>query len=199
MQHGPFRSRQQLKEVPGFGDATFVQAAGFLKITNGDSSLDGTWIHPESYEVAGRVMEKLACTAADLTNRESAAALAERIAAVDPAAIAAELQVGVMLVKDIIAQIARPGRDPREDLPAPVFKRGVLKLEDLAQGMELTGTVLNVVDFGAFVDIGMHDSGLIHVSQLADKFVRDPHDVITVGNVVRVWVSRWTSSAAACR
>ena len=87
-----------------------------------------------------------------------------------------------------MAQLARPGRDPREDLPAPVFKHGAIKLEDLTPGMELSGTVLNVVDFGAFVDIGMHDSGLVHVSQLADKFVRDPHNVIAVGDVVRVWV-----------
>jgi uncharacterized protein len=93
-----------------------------------------------------------------------------------------------MSLRDIIAQLVRPGRDPREDLPPPIFKRGVLKLEDLTPGMELTGTVLNVVDFGAFVDIGMHDSGLVHVSQLADRFVRDPHEVITVGDIVKVWV-----------
>ena len=94
----------------------------------------------------------------------------------------------MLTLKDILAQLARPGRDPREDLPAPVFKRGVIKLEDLAAGMELTGTVLNVVDFGCFVDIGMHDSGLVHVSRLADKFVRDPHDVVAVGDIVKVWV-----------
>ena len=91
-------------------------------------------------------------------------------------------------MKDILAQLARPGRDPREDLPPPVFKHGVLKLEDLTPGMELTGTVLNVVDFGCFVDIGMHDSGLVHVSHLADRYIRDPHDVVTVGDIVKVWV-----------
>ena len=188
VQNGPFRTRQQLKEVPGFGEATFVQAAGFLKIVGGDNPLDASWIHPESYEIASRVMEKLGCSTGDLANRELAPTLAERIAKVDAAALAGELQVGVMLLKDIVAQLARPGRDPREDLPAPVFKHGAIKLEDLTPSMELSGTVLNVVDFGAFVDIGMHDSGLIHVSQLADKFVRDPHDVIAVGDVVRVWV-----------
>ena len=98
------------------------------------------------------------------------------------------MEVGLLTLKDILAQLARPGRDPREDLPAPVFKRGVIKLEDLSPGMELTGTVLNVVDFGCFVDIGMHDSGLVHVSRLADKFIRDPHDVVAVGDIVRVWV-----------
>lgn len=188
LEHGPFRNREQLKEVPGVGEATFVQAAGFLKVIGGDNPLDATWIHPESYCVASRVMERLGIGPSELVTSQSAASLSERIGKIDAASLAAELQVGAMLLKDIISQLARPGRDPREDLPAPVFKRGVLKLEDLTPGMELTGTVLNVVDFGAFVDIGMHDSGLVHVSQLADKFVRDPHEVVTVGDIVRVWV-----------
>ncbi len=114
--------------------------------------------------------------------------MAERIAQVDRESLAHELSVGLLTLNDILTQLVRPGRDPREDLPAPVFKRGVLKLEDLTPGMELTGTVLNVVDFGCFVDIGMHDSGLVHVSRLADKFVRDPHDVVAVGDIVKVWV-----------
>ncbi|MCE5301628.1 MAG: helix-hairpin-helix domain-containing protein [Planctomycetaceae bacterium] len=187
-EHGPFRSREQLREVPGLGEATFVQAAGFLKIPAGDNPLDSTWIHPESYPTADRVLERLHGAAADLREKETAAALAERIAQVDRESLAKELEVGTLTLSDILAQLARPGRDPREDLPAPVFKRGVIKLEDLSPGMELTGTVLNVVDFGAFVDIGMHDSGLVHVSQLADKYVRDPHDVVAVGDVVKVWV-----------
>ena len=187
-EHGPFRSREQLREVPGLGEATFVQAAGFLKIPAGDNPLDATWIHPESYPVANRVLERLHGAAADLRDKETAAALAERIAQVDLESLAKELEVGVLTLKDILAQLVRPGRDPREDLPAPVFKRGVIKLEDLSPGMELTGTVLNVVDFGCFVDIGMHDSGLVHVSRLADKFIRDPHDVVAVGDIVRVWV-----------
>lgn len=188
LENGPFRNRQQLREVPGFGEATFVQAAGFLKITGGDNPLDATWIHPESYDVASRVMTKLECSPADLARKEAVDSLGERIRKIDVPALAQQLQVGTLLLEDILSQLARPGRDPREDLPAPVFKRGVLKLEDLATGMELTGTVLNVVDFGAFVDIGMHDSGLVHVSQLADKFVRDPHDVVAVGDIVKVWV-----------
>ena len=188
LEHGPLRSRQQLREIPGFGEATFVQSAGFLKIAPGENPLDATWIHPESYAIASHVMEKLGASWADLSTKETAAALSERIAKLDMTALAAELQVGAMLLKDILAQLARPGRDPREDLPAPIFKQGIVKLEDLTPGMELTGTVLNVVDFGAFVDIGMHDSGLVHVSQLADKFVRDPHEVIAVGDIVKVWV-----------
>ena len=170
-QHGPFRNREQFREVPGFGEATFVQAAGFLKISGGENPLDATWIHPESYAVASRVMERLDAAPAALTEKDAAAAvLAQKIAAVDLDAMAKELEVGTLTLKDILAQLVRPGRDPREDLPAPVFKQGVLKLEDLSPGMELTGTVLNVVDFGCFVDIGMHDSGLVHVSHLADRY-----------------------------
>jgi uncharacterized protein len=187
-EHGPFRTREQLREVPGFGEATFVQAAGFLKIPNGDNPLDATWIHPESYDVTNRVLERLHGVVADLREKETAAALSERIAQVDLETLAKELEVGTLTLKDILAQLVRPGRDPREDLPAPVFKRGIINLEDLSPGMELTGTVLNVVDFGCFVDIGMHDSGLVHVSRLANKFVRDPHDVVAVGDIVRVWV-----------
>ncbi len=187
-EHGPFRSRQQLREVPGFGEATFVQAAGFLKISRGENPLDATWIHPESYERANRALQRLFGAEADLGNKETVAALAEPIAEVDLESLAKELEVGVLTLKDILAQLVRPGRDPREDLPAPIFKRGVLKLEDLAPDMELTGTVLNVVDFGCFVDIGMHHSGLVHVSRLADKFIRDPHDVVAVGDIVKVWV-----------
>jgi uncharacterized protein len=176
-EHGPFKSREQLKEVPGFGEATFVQAAGFLRISGGDNPLDGTWIHPESYQAAQRVLEKLDCTVADLADKQKLPQVAERV-----------LNLGSLLLKDILAQLTRPGRDPREDLPKPIFKREVLKLEDLAPSMELTGSVLNVVDFGAFVDIGLKDSGLVHVSRLSRKFVTDPHEVVSVGDIVRVWV-----------
>jgi uncharacterized protein len=187
-EHGPFANRDQFRQVPGLGEATFVQAAGFLKIPAGDNPLDTTWIHPESYTVANRVLQRLECTPNDLTDKTASPALAQRVTNVDLEAMAKELEVGTLTLKDILAQLARPGRDPREDLPPPVFKHGVLKLEDLSEGMELTGTVLNVVDFGCFVDIGMHDSGLVHVSHIADRFIRDPHEVVTVGDVVKVWV-----------
>jgi protein Tex len=185
---GPFKSREQLKEIAGFGEATFVQAAGFLRISDSENPLDGTWIHPESYEVARRVLEKLSCSPAELTKKEAIAELAQKAAALNLDELAVELSVGPLLLRDIVAQLTRPGRDPREDLPAPIFKRGILKLEDLAPGMELFGAVLNVVDFGAFVDIGLHDSGLVHVSQMANHFVRDPHEVMAVGDIVKVWV-----------
>jgi uncharacterized protein len=174
--------------VPGFGEATFVQAVGFLKITGGVEPLDSTWIHPESYEVAGKVLERLGGSREDLAGRQQAESLAERAAALDLDTVSAELGIGRLLLADIVEQLARPGRDPREDLPRPFFKKGVLKLEDLQPGMELLGSVLNVVDFGAFVDIGLHDSGLVHISHLSNQYVRDPHDVVSVGQVVRVWV-----------
>ena len=143
LQNGPFKNRQQLKAVPGFGDATFVQAAGFLKISGGDQPLDSTWIHPESYTVADRVLTRIDCRLEDIGRGEQAKVLTERISGVDVAAATEQLAVGELLLKDILAQLVRPGRDPREDLPSPVFKQGVLKLEDLADGMELTGTILN--------------------------------------------------------
>ena len=186
--NGPFKSREQLKEVAGFGEATFVQAAGFLKISDGENPLDRTWIHPESYDVARRVLDRLNGSPAELSGNESANELAQKAAGLKPEELAGELQVGPLLLTDLVAQLARPGRDPREDLPPPIFKRGILKLEDLAAGMELFGSVLNVVDFGAFVDIGLRDSGLVHVSQLANRYIRDPHEVAAVGDIVKVWV-----------
>jgi uncharacterized protein len=310
---GPFQNREQLKEVQGFGEQTFVQAAGFLKVIGGENPLDATWIHPESYDIARRVLDKLGCDVADLAKtvpapakeepkREFAAdlvqqegvagegavpaeplsregeppaephvheqtiegtpepstqysvlgtsieladtvvltvpeeaavaevadaiasapelspplplspspapeapaettpvahaepaqsprgAIAERAANVDVHQLAAELGVGTHLLQDILTSLTRPALDPRDSLPPPVFRRGIMKLEDLTPGMELAGTVLNVVDFGVFVDIGLSDSGLVHISRLADRFIRDPHEVVGVGDVIKVWV-----------
>jgi uncharacterized protein len=188
VEHGPFRNREQLHDVPGFGEATFVQAAGFLKIRGSDNPLDATWIHPESYDVATQVMTRLECELDDLKEGKPSEKLATGLKSLDAAALAGELNAGDLLLKDIIASLSRPGRDPREDLPPPIFRKGVVKLEDLEKDMELTGTVLNVVDFGAFVDIGLSDSGLVHISQIADKYVKDAHEVVAVGDVVNVWV-----------
>ena len=135
------------------------------------------------------MLESTRLPPADLADKESAATSCRKTAAsCDVEQLAAELQVGPLHAGRHLAQLARPGRDPREDLPPPIFKKGVLKLDDLAPGMELSGTVLNVVDFGAFVDIGLHDSGLVHISQLANRYVRDPHEVAAVGDMVKVWV-----------
>ncbi|HEY2838576.1 MAG TPA: Tex family protein [Pirellulales bacterium] len=188
MAQGPFTSRAQLRSVLGFGEAAFVQAAGFLKIAGGDNPLDATWIHPESYPAAEQLLGRLGFQTADLADKAKAPELAERLATTDRNELASAVQVGELTLADLVTQLARPGRDPRESLPKPIFKRGILKLDDLAPGMDLMGTVLNVVDFGAFVDIGLKDSGLVHISQLAAKYIQDPHDVISVGDIVTVWV-----------
>lgn len=188
-QYGPFRRRRQLMDVPGVGDATFTQAAGFLKIANGDEPLDGTWIHPESYEVTHKLLDRLAIRPEDLLDRSDASpAMPKKLPASDLESFAASLNVGLPTLQDIVDALSRPGRDPRTDLPGPLFKTGVLKLDDLQEGMELKGTVLNVVDFGAFVDMGLKDSGLVHISQMSSGYVRSPHEVVSVGDVVTVWV-----------
>jgi uncharacterized protein len=188
-QHGPFRNRRQLLEVSGLGEATFVQAAGFLKIVGSDQPLDATWIHPENYEAAQRLLEKLGVDPATVASGATAARIRELVAPLDRDALAAELGIGRLTLDDMIEALCKPGRDPREDLPPPIFRKDVVKFEDLQQGMELRGTVLNVVDFGAFVDVGLSDSGLVHISQISAGYVRDPHDAVAVGDQVRVWVT----------
>lgn len=188
-QNGRFNSRRQLLEVPGLGEGTFTQAAGFLKIVGGDEPLDGTWIHPESYEAANKVLERLGLTASSLSEVEQTLDdLRQRIEQLEVETLAAELSVGLPTLTDILDALSRPGRDPRTDLPGPVFKQGILNLDDLQEGMELKGTVCNVVDFGAFVDVGLKDSGLVHISQLSVNYVPSPHSLVSVGDVVTVWV-----------
>jgi uncharacterized protein len=193
-QNGPFRSRRQLLDVPGIGQATFTQAAGFLKIRDGADPLDATWIHPESYTVTSQVVQRLVESGAGGGNGAAEVSfplspeLRDRLAAIDVESLAGELGAGVPTLRDIIDSLARPGRDPRSDLAGPVFRKDILKMSDLTPGMELRGTVLNVVDFGAFVDVGLKESGLVHVSEMSTQFVRSPHDVVSVGDVVTVWV-----------
>lgn len=186
--HGPFKNREQLKDVAGVGPAVFQQAAGFLKVVDGEQPFDRTWIHPESYGPATRLLELLGYGPAVLTNRADIEALRAKLATLDVETTARELGIGPLAVRDLIADLARPGRDPREDLPKPIFRTGVLRLEDLKEGMRLLGTVLNVVDFGVFVDIGLKDSGLVHISQLANRYIRSPHEVVAVGDIVTTWV-----------
>ncbi len=186
--NGPFKSREALKSVPQMGEARFTQAAGFLKIRDGAEPLDNTWVHPESYPIAQRVLTGMEMTATDLADKTKLADIGDKLRAQNPEAIANEFKVGGPTVRDIFDAIARPGRDIREDRPLPIFRKGVLKLEDLKPGMELKGEILNVVDFGAFVDVGLKDSGLIHISQMANRFIKSPYDVVSVGDVVPVWV-----------
>ncbi|MEK6234490.1 MAG: RNA-binding transcriptional accessory protein, partial [Planctomycetales bacterium] len=188
VQNGPFKTRKEIQDVSGVGDATFTHAAGFLKISDGDNPLDATGIHPESYSAATGLLTELGYDPAALRDRAQTAEAGEKLKQVDLQAISDKLEVGQLTLRDIIADLSRPGRDPREDLPPPIFKKGILRLEDLSEGMELTGTVLNVVDFGAFVDIGLKDSGLVHVSELSENFVRNSHEAVALGDVVTVWV-----------
>lgn len=187
-QNGPFKSREQLMQIPGVGPARYTQAAGFLKIRGGYNPLDYTWIHPESYPIAQRLITDLGFNTNALEDRQQSEALREKLKELSPEEVSTRLEVGVPTIRDILDALARPGRDPREDLPQPIFKKGILKLEDLQPGMELKGTVLNVVDFGAFVDIGLKDSGLVHISQMANRYIKSPYEVVLVGDVVTVWV-----------
>jgi uncharacterized protein len=187
-QHGAFASREQLLRVPGVGEKRFTQAAGFLKLPAGADPLDATWIHPESYEAARRALTEFGFSPTDLRDKAKVEELRAKLNATDLQEMASKLAVGEPTLDDIFRSLARPGRDPREDLPPPIFKTGVLKLEDITPGMELKGTVLNVVPFGAFVDIGLKESGLVHISQMANRYIKSPYDVVSVGDVVSVWV-----------
>ncbi|MFL5701718.1 MAG: Tex family protein [Ktedonobacteraceae bacterium] len=210
-QHGPFKAREELQKVPGVGPATFVQAAGFLKIANGSEPLDNTFIHPESYVAVrtllgmlpangdgktGKPAERIAqfrqliklqhSLGRNTRNRTANAPDGSEQAAWED--IAKKVGVGLPTLHDILENLEKPGLDPRDALPAPILRHDVLKMEDLQKGMELQGTVRNVVDFGAFVDIGVKQDGLVHVSEMADRFVRDPLTVVAVGQVVQVRV-----------
>jgi len=187
-QHGPFKSREQLLQVPGIGPARFIQAAGFLKVMEGDNPLDQTWVHPESYPATHKLLSELGVDLPALRDRQKTDELRTKLKAIVPEEVCSRLDLGVPTLRDICEALSRPGRDPREDLPPPIFKKGILKLEDLQPGMELKGTVLNVVDFGAFVDIGLKDSGLVHISQMANRYIKNPYDVVSVGDVVTIWV-----------
>ncbi len=187
--HGSFQNRKQLLEVAGVGEATFTQAAGFLKIDAGTEPLDSTWIHPESYEHAHKVFTQLDLPQDSLkTSAQDRESIIEKVAAVDKKELSRSLKIGLPTLEDILEAIVRPKRDPRADLPGPIFKQGVLKLEQLVEGMELQGTVLNVVDFGAFVDVGLKDSALIHVSEMANHFIKNPYQFVSVGDVITAWV-----------
>ncbi|MDR3289647.1 MAG: RNA-binding transcriptional accessory protein [Peptococcaceae bacterium] len=184
--NGKFRCREELKKIPRLGEQTYIQCAGFIRLAAGENPLENTPVHPESYELARQILAKAGYEAADLPTRseEIRGVLAE----LDPEALAVELKAGLPTIRDIIAALQRPGRDLREDLPRPLLRRDVTHLEDLREGMLLEGTVRNVVDFGAFVDIGVKQDGLIHISQLAQKYIRHPMEVVSVGDILKVRV-----------
>ena len=186
-ENGAFTSRAQIKKVPKLGPKAFQQCAGFLRVPESKSVLDNTAVHPESYEAAKALLALSGYTLADV--KESRISdLPERIKSYGEGKAAAEIGVGVPTLRDIVSELLKPGRDVRDELPKPILRTDVLEMKDLTPGMILTGTVRNVIDFGVFVDIGVHQDGLVHISQVADKFIKHPSEVVSVGDVVKVVV-----------
>ena len=185
---GPFTAREQLTNIIGMGPTRYTQSVGFLKIPTATNPLDRTWIHPESYPLAEKIFAELGCSPSALDDKAAHEQFRAKLNEVHLEELAKKLEVSVQTLDEMFLALAKPGRDPREELPPPIFKKGVLKLEDLQAGMELKGTVLNVVDFGAFVDVGLKDSGLVHISQMANKYIKSPYDVVSVNDIVKVWV-----------
>lgn len=185
--NGKFKSRQQLLKVKRLGDKAFEQCSGFLRITDGDNVLDSTAVHPESYDAANKLLNKLDYNIDDVRNGKLND-IDKRIERFDLKKLSDETGTGIPTFKDIISELKKPGRDPREDIPKPILKSEVMEIEHLKPGMVLRGTVRNVADFGAFVDIGVHQDGLVHISQISDSYVRHPLDVLKVGDIVTVKV-----------
>lgn len=187
-ENGKLKNRKQLLKVPKLGKVAFEQCAGFLRILDGDNPLEVTAVHPESYEKAEKLLANLGFDKEDLKNKEKLEELRRKLKSVNVPTMAKELEIGEMTLSDIIDELSKPGRDPREDMPKPILRNDVLKLEDLKEGMVLSGTVRNVIDFGAFVDIGVKHDGLVHISEMSDKFIKNPSEVVSVGDVVKVKV-----------
>ena len=186
-ENGPFTSRAQLKQVPKLGPKAFEQCAGFLRIAAATDPLDNTGVHPESYAIAKALLSRFGFTSQDIRGG-CLATLGEKVAEVGSRTLSRELEVGILTLRDMIRELQKPGRDPRDDLPKPLLRTDVLEMKDLVPGMELMGTVRNVTDFGAFVDIGVHRDGLVHISQFGGRRIKHPSEAVRVGDVVTVWV-----------
>ena len=184
---GKFKNRKELLNVSKLGPAAFTQCSGFLRIPGGDNPLDNTSVHPESYDIAKKILEKMGYDVKNFENVDKNEMI-RKIKAINISELASELKVGVPTVTDILNELQKPGRDPREDMPKPILRSDVLKLEDLKEGMVLKGTVRNVIDFGAFVDIGIKNDGLVHISEMSNNYVKNPMDVVSVGDIVDVRV-----------
>ena len=185
-ENGSFQSRRELLKVPKLGPKAFEQCAGFMRITGGKNPLDATSVHPESYEAATKLLEKLGHSTQEIALKKLSGISKE---VKNSQKLAQELEIGELTLQDMIKELEKPARDPRDEMPKPVLRTDVLDMKDLKEGMILKGTVRNVIDFGAFVDIGVHQDGLVHISQLSDKkFVKHPLDVVSVGDVVEVKV-----------
>ena len=186
-ENGIFTSRTALKKVPKLGPKAFEQCAGFLRIRESKNALDNTAVHPESYEAARSLLKLCDLSEKDIATK-NINGLSEKIEAMGKAELAEKLGIGVPTLTDIASELEKPGRDPRDELPAPLLRTDIMSMEDLKPGMELTGTVRNVIDFGAFVDIGVHQDGLVHISHITNRFIKHPSEVLKVGDIVTVWV-----------
>ena len=187
-EHGKLKERKELLKVPKLGKVAYEQCAGFIRIPDGINPLENTAVHPESYEQTEKLLDKLGFKKDDLKNKDSLNSLKEKLKSLDVTSIAKELDIGEMTLTDIISELSKPGRDPREDMPKPVLRSDVLKFEDLTEGMILTGTVRNVIDFGVFVDIGVKYDGLVHISEMSNSYIKSPSEVVSVGDIVKVKV-----------
>ena len=184
-ENGRFADRQDLLKVPKLGPKAFEQCAGFMRIQGGDNPLDSTGVHPESYEAAQKLLKKQGFTPEDVVeHRLSGLSLTIK----DYKKMAEELGIGEITLRDIVKELEKPARDPRDEMPKPILRTDVLEMKDLKEGMVLKGTVRNVIDFGAFVDIGVHQDGLVHISQITDKYIKHPLEAVSVGDIVDVKV-----------
>ena len=187
-ENGKLKTRKELLKVPKLGKVAFEQCAGFLRIMDGKNAIEMTAVHPESYEVAEKLLESIGFKSEDLRDKEKVLKLREELKKINIPSIAKELNVGKMTLSDIVQELSKPGRDPRDEMPKPILRSDVLKFEDLKDGMVLTGTVRNVIDFGCFVDIGVKYDGLVHISEMSDKYIKNPAEIVSVGDIVKVKV-----------
>ena len=187
-ENGKLKERKELLKVPKIGKVAIEQCAGFIRIFDGKNPLEITAVHPESYEQTEKLLAKIGYDKNDLLDKEKLKEIKTKLASVSIPNLAKELEIGELTLKDIIDELSKPGRDPREEMPKPILRNDVLKFEDLKDGMILTGTVRNVIDFGAFVDIGVKHDGLVHISELSESFVKNPADVVSIGDIVKVKV-----------
>ena len=187
-ENGKLQERKELLKVPKLGKVAYEQCAGFLRIIDGKNPLEITAVHPESYEVTEKLLKTIGFSKEDLRSKEKTQEIKEKLKTLDICKISKDLEIGEMTLSDIISELSKPGRDPREDMPKPILRQDVLKLEDLKEGMILTGTVRNVIDFGAFVDIGVKYDGLVHISEMSEKFIKNPSEIVSVGDIIKVKV-----------
>ena len=187
-EHGKLKERKELLKVPKLGKVAYEQCAGFIRIPDGTNPIENTAVHPESYEATEKLLDLLGFKPSDLKNKDKLNLLRTQLKAINTQEYASKLGIGEMTLTDIIEELSKPGRDPREDMPKPVLRSDILKFEDLTEGMILTGTVRNVIDFGAFVDIGVKYDGLVHISEMSNSFIKNPSEVVSVGDVVKVKV-----------